>query len=146
MCETAIPNRHDFMHKLITPGVHEIASLVVKTPFIKSLGTVLPAVRIVRPEREATIVPRPQRLPSVRIVSFAENSSGLPSVRIVSFAEDGSGLTASRSKCFAFSPRRGIHGNSTESDYLLSCEMLMTNKAKNPGCRVTSKPTTREFP
>ena len=49
----------------------------------------LPSVRIVRPESEATIVPRAKRFG----ISFAENSSG---------------LTASRLKCFAFSLRCGI--------------------------------------
>ena len=33
-----IPNRLDFRHKIIIPGVHEIASLVVKITFVKSLG------------------------------------------------------------------------------------------------------------
>ena len=49
----------------------------------------LPSVRIVRPESEATIVPRAKRFG----ISFAENSSGLPSVRIV--RETASRLKAS---------------------------------------------------
>ncbi len=58
--------RIDF--KIILPGVHEIAALVAKIAFAMSLGTILPSVRIVRPENTATIVPRAQRLASLRIV------------------------------------------------------------------------------
>ncbi len=56
------------MHKLITPGVHEIAALVVKIACTKWLGTILPSVRIVRLESEATIIQRAKRLASLRIV------------------------------------------------------------------------------
>jgi hypothetical protein len=110
------PNQLDLMHKIIISGVHEIAALVAKIACVWWLGTMfVPRAKRLQsrersdysPESEATIVPRAKRfgirdsgLPSVRIVSFAENSSsrersdyspeseairdsGLPSVRIV---------------------------------------------------------------
>ena len=70
------------------PNRLELATFLQVMP----LGTMLPSVRIVRPESEATIVPRAKRFG----ISFAENSSGLPSVRIVSFAENSSGLPSVR--------------------------------------------------
>jgi len=55
------------MHKIIFPGVHEIAALVAKIAFAMSLGTILPSVRIVRPENE--------------VITFGKNSSGLTVTR-----------------------------------------------------------------
>jgi hypothetical protein len=80
------------MHKIIISGVHEIAALVAKIACGWWLGTILPSVRIVRPESETT--------------SFAENSSSR--IAIVITASKGSGSALKRLKCFAFSPRRGI--------------------------------------
>ena len=63
------------MHKIIISGVHEITALVAKIACVWWLGTMLPSVRIVRPESEATIVPRAKR--------FGIRDSGLASLRIV---------------------------------------------------------------
>lgn len=83
-----IPNEPDFMHKIIIPGVQEIAALVTKIAFVKPLGTILPSGRIVRLESEAN--------------SFAENSSGLT-------ASNAEWAALIRFKCFAFSHRCGRH-------------------------------------